>query len=155
MNIVRIVAVAALLSIATPSLAACDGKMSGALQATFKCSASAAVVTANSVSFVLSSSGALPAGLKMVAPASIEMPEPLKTGTYDLAAMGQGGTVVVLSDGARFGASKARQGSTLSITLSKVVPNSPIPGHYAVSGTLRAHAVQARGTGAVDIEVAF
>ncbi|MEK7705015.1 MAG: hypothetical protein AAB426_08655 [Myxococcota bacterium] len=125
------------------------------MTAAFACSVDASYRAKKDVTAFVISVSELPAGLNGLAPASFNLPGKPTKKVYDLAALGDGGTIINRQDGRTFFGSKVggKVYGSVKLTLSAVSAQSERS--YAVSGTLSAVAVDMEGKGEIKVEVSF
>lgn len=154
---VRLAVALSLLAVAATAGAAptdpptCTGTLAGAVTGEFACSVSA-TFDGQKVSFTIAPDGAVP-GVASFAPATFEIPYPLRNQAYTLATLGSGASRLEVG-GVAYVASGAQGEVTLQVESLERYPR-PRP-RYIVAGTLQARLVPARGAkGEVRMDVRF
>jgi hypothetical protein len=153
----RRLALAALLVLATPAAraadGACAGTVAGAVIGEFTCSVTVRVEGERTL-LEIATDGPV-AGLAALAPASFELPSPLRPGTLTLATLGPGRARAVTDAGKAFAAAGTRGEVTLVIDQAERYPQAR--GFWVVSGTLRARLVPEGkgGEGELTLDVRF
>jgi hypothetical protein len=152
-------AIAALLgqAAAAAPAAACSGKMSGSVEATFTCEASVTTTADGTAVFVLNGTTAID-GVPSYTPGAFEVPGVLAVKTYTLATLGMGKASVAAESGTLYTAAKtSSERGEVEITFTSVRERSDAPGTYDVRGRYHARLVPAGSgkTGEVRIDVTF
>ena len=152
----------ALLLLAGPGAAVaaattCQGTISGAVRASFRCAASVALTETGRPVFEIRGLDRLE-NVPGYSPGAFELPEPLTARTYTLDDLGKGRASVAMEGGTLFTAAKtSSQRGEVTLVLKSLEKDPRAGGSFVAHGTYRARLLPAGGgkSGEVVVEVSF
>jgi len=139
------------------SVGACHGKISGAVERTFRCVASISTSEGGQATFEVRPLDRLD-GVPSYAPGAFELPEPIVARSFTLDDLGLGRASVALEGGTLYTATKTSgQRGEVELVLTTVTRSPASPGAYDVHGSYRARLppVGSGKKGEIVVEVSF